>query len=189
MVTALFPTRPQEGSEALDLPARARRVRVVLTDCDGVLTDGGIYYSEDGEALKRFNVRDGMGVERLRADGVITAIVTRELSGAVARRAAKLGSLRVYAGVIDKAAQLAWILDDLGAGMAEVAYIGDDVNDLGVITEVRAQGLTAAPSDAMPEVIDAVHYRCRRAGGFGAFRDFAEWLLRLRTHSTFAEER
>jgi 3-deoxy-D-manno-octulosonate 8-phosphate phosphatase (KDO 8-P phosphatase) len=189
MVTAPLPARPREEADTLDLAARARRVRVVLTDCDGVLTDGGIYYSEDGEALKRFNVRDGMGVERLRADGIVTAIVTRELSGAVARRAAKLGSLRVYAGVIDKAAQLSWILDDLGVGMAEVAYVGDDVNDLGIIAEIHQQGLTAAPSDAMPEVADAVHYRCRRGGGFGAFRDFAEWLLRLRTDSAFAEER
>ncbi|HET6900763.1 MAG TPA: 3-deoxy-D-manno-octulosonate 8-phosphate phosphatase [Vicinamibacteria bacterium] len=188
-MTALFPARRPEGGDALDLAARARRVRVVLTDCDGVLTDGGVYYSEDGEAFKRFNVRDGMGVERLREAGVLTAIVTRELSGTVSRRAAKLGSLRVYAGVVDKAAHLPWILDDLAVGMTEVAYIGDDVNDLGVITEVHAHGLTAAPSDAMPEIIDAVHYRCRRAGGFGAFRDFAEWLLRLRTDSAFAEER
>ena len=186
MVTAAFPVAidPRRA----ELSARARRVGAVLTDCDGVLTDGGVYYSEDGEALKRFNVRDGMGVERLQRAGVSTAIVTREMSLVVARRAAKLGSLRVYAGVADKAEHLPWILRDLALERDRIAYIGDDVNDLGIIETVREEGLTAAPADAMPEVLAAVHYRCQARGGYGAFREFAEWLLRLREEAKGRED-
>jgi 3-deoxy-D-manno-octulosonate 8-phosphate phosphatase (KDO 8-P phosphatase) len=189
MVTAALPIPRPIAPGVADFVARARHISTVLTDCDGVLTDGGVYYSEDGEALKRFNVRDGMGVERLRAAGISTAIVTRELSLVVSRRAAKLGSMRVYSGVTDKAAHLPWILRDLALDQGHVAYIGDDVNDLGVMAELRECGLTGAPADAMPEVLDAVDYRCRARGGHGAFREFAEWLLKLKGEPDQAEER
>jgi 3-deoxy-D-manno-octulosonate 8-phosphate phosphatase (KDO 8-P phosphatase) len=162
------------------LVERARRLRLVLTDCDGVLTDGGVYYAADGEALRRFSVRDGMGVERLRESGIWTAIVTRERSSSVERRAAKLHLPYHFAGIQDKAAHLDAILRETGLETAALAYIGDDVNDLGLIAAVGERGLTAAPADAMPDVLEAVHYRCTAPGGFGAFRDFAEWILRLK---------
>jgi 3-deoxy-D-manno-octulosonate 8-phosphate phosphatase (KDO 8-P phosphatase) len=166
---------------------RARRLRLVLTDCDGVLTDGGVYYSEDGEALKRFSMRDGMGVERLREAGIQTAIVTRETSLAVARRSSKLGLNHLFLGVRDKAAQLPSILEQTGVSGAEVAYIGDDVNDLEILRLVSREGLSAAPADAMPEVLDVVHCRCTRPGGHGAFREFAEWILDLRRAAAVGE--
>src|SRR5438105_7910342 len=97
-----------------ELAARARRLRLVLTDSDGVLTDAGVYYSERGEELKRFSIRDGMGVERLRDAGIATAIVTGEKSGSVVRRAEKLG-IRAYLGIKDKAALLPVALADAGA--------------------------------------------------------------------------
>src|SRR5215470_14453346 len=97
-----------------ELRARARRLRLVLTDSDGVLTDGGVYYGDSGEALRRFSVRDGMGVERLREAGVATAIVTRERSEPVARRAEKLALPFLFLGVHDKAAHLPAILRDTG---------------------------------------------------------------------------
>ena len=165
-----------------DLAARARRVRLVLTDSDGVLTDAGVYYSERGEELRRFSVRDGMGVERLREAGIATAIVTREtreLTGAVARRAEKLALPYLFAGVHDKAAHLPEILRATGLPLAALAYIGDDVNDLGILTAVGAEGLTGAPADAMPEVLTLCQYICAARGGHGAFREFAEWILRF----------
>src|SRR5262249_53503665 len=112
--------------------------------------------------------------------GIATAIVTRESSGCVERRAAKLHLPHLFLGVFDKAAQLPAILAETGLPVAALAYIGDDVNDLGIMTAVGAQGLTAAPADAMPEVAAICHHRCAARGGHGAFRDFAEWILALR---------
>ena len=163
--------------------ARARRLRLVLTDCDGVLTDGSVYYSEVGEAMKRFSMRDGMGVERLREAGIATAILTRESSAIVRRRAEKLRLPHHFEGARDKAAHIEIIARDTGTKSEEWAYIGDDVNDLGIIAALRERGLTAAPADAVPEVLEAVHYRTWKPGGCGAFREFAEWLLRLRGQS------
>jgi 3-deoxy-D-manno-octulosonate 8-phosphate phosphatase (KDO 8-P phosphatase) len=163
-----------------DAVRRGRRVKLVLTDCDGVLTDGGVYYSEYGEALRRFSVRDGMGVERLRESGIATAIVTREQSRAVERRAEKLRLPHVFLGVRDKERVLPEILRDTGLALDQLAYIGDDVNDLGLLQAVGREGLTGAPADAMAEVVAAVHCRCLNPGGFGAFREFAEWILDLR---------
>jgi 3-deoxy-D-manno-octulosonate 8-phosphate phosphatase (KDO 8-P phosphatase) len=162
-----------------ELAARAARIRLVLTDCDGVLTDAGVYVSERGEELKRFSLRDGMGVERLREAGIATAIVTRERSPIVARRAEKLG-IQLYEGVRDKRAALPQILADTGVSPDSVAYLGDDVNDLGIIAAVGEAGLTGAPSDAEPEVAAAVHLHGGRCGGYGALREFAETILRLR---------
>jgi 3-deoxy-D-manno-octulosonate 8-phosphate phosphatase (KDO 8-P phosphatase) len=159
---------------------RAARTRLVLTDCDGVLTDGGVYVSERGEELKRFSLRDGMGVERLRAAGVATVIVSRERSPIVARRAEKLG-VRVFEGVLDKVAALPGILAECRATADVAAYIGDDLNDLAVMVAVAATGLTAAPADAEPQVLAVAHLTCARAGGAGAFRELAEWILSERS--------
>jgi 3-deoxy-D-manno-octulosonate 8-phosphate phosphatase (KDO 8-P phosphatase) len=163
-----------------ELRQRARRLRLVLTDSDGVLTDGGVYYSDGGEALRRFSVRDGMGVERLRNAGIATAIITRESCGCVERRAAKLRLPHLFLGVQDKAAQLPAVLQATGLAVDALAYIGDDVNDLGIMAAIGERGLTAAPADAMPEVRVVCHHLCAARGGHGAFRDFAEWLLELR---------
>ena len=163
-----------------ELAARARAITLVLTDCDGVLTDAGVYYSEAGETLKRFSLRDGMGVERLREAGIETAIVTRERSRAVRKRSERLRMPYHFDGLRDKAAHLDTILRESGRELSQLAYIGDDINDLGILAAVGTRGLTAAPADAMPEVLAAVHHRCALPGGHGAFRDFAEWILRLR---------
>jgi 3-deoxy-D-manno-octulosonate 8-phosphate phosphatase (KDO 8-P phosphatase) len=172
-------SRPRTALSTAELVGRARRVRVVLTDCDGVLTDGMVHVSEHGEALLRFSRRDGLGVERLREAGIETAVVTRERSPIVRRRAEKLG-VGVFEGVRDEAAELPRILAALGCGAHEAAYMGDDVNDLGILEAVGREGLTAAPFDAMEPVAAAVHHVCRARGGEGAFRELAEWVLRLR---------
>ncbi len=159
---------------------RASQLRIVFTDVDGVLTDTGVYYSAHGEELKRFSIRDGMGVERLRDAGIATAIITGERSMSVRRRAEKLGIEMCFLGVKQKLECMQGCLADAGVTDGTVAFIGDDVNDLSIITGIRDVGLTAAPADGMPEVQRHVHYVCGKAGGHGAFRDFAEWLLQSR---------
>ena len=153
---------------------------MILTDSDGVLTDTGVYYSANGEELKRFSIRDGMGVERLRAAGIETAIITGEICLSVKRRAEKLKLRHFYPGIRDKGAYLATVLDQTGLRLDSLGYIGDDLNDFEVIGQINSAGLTAAPSDALPQISEVVHYRCGAAGGHGAFRDFAEWILALR---------
>jgi 3-deoxy-D-manno-octulosonate 8-phosphate phosphatase (KDO 8-P phosphatase) len=160
-----------------DLTARASRIRLLLTDVDGVLTDGGVYYGENGEVMKRFNIRDGMGVERLRAAGVEVGIVTGERSPSVVRRAEKLRIEMVYLFSKDKPAVLRTIIDEFGYAPEEIAYIGDDVNDLEIMKLV---GLPAAPGDAFPLAIAAAHYVCEKFGGQGAFREFAEFIIAAR---------
>ncbi|MFO0548327.1 MAG: HAD family hydrolase [Polyangiaceae bacterium] len=162
-----------------EVAARARRVRLVLTDCDGVLTDTGIYYSVRGEEMKRFSFRDGMGFERLRKSDIAAAIVTGENSDMVTRRAEKLG-IRAFLGVKDKSAAAQEIFSEYGVAADEVAFIGDDVNDLGLIQFLDETGLTGAPRDAMPDVVRGVHWVSTVVGGHGAFRDFAEWILSAR---------
>jgi 3-deoxy-D-manno-octulosonate 8-phosphate phosphatase (KDO 8-P phosphatase) len=151
-----------------DLAAKARRIKLVLTDCDGVLTDGGVYYGESGEVLKRFNIRDGMGVERLRAVGVETGIVTGERSPSVSKRAEKLKITELHLGIKDKAPLLGEILAE------QVAFIGDDTNDVGILGLV---GLAACPGDATIFAREAADYRCRAHGGQGAFRELAELII------------
>jgi 3-deoxy-D-manno-octulosonate 8-phosphate phosphatase (KDO 8-P phosphatase) len=173
---------PFPGVAALDLDEaarRAKRVRVVLADCDGVLTDTGVYYSDAGEAMKRFSIRDGMGVERLRNAGVAAAIVTGERSLSVQHRATKLG-IRAYLGVKDKAGALDEILRDQGADLESVGYIGDDVNDLPAMRRISESGLIGVPGDGLRDVRAAAHYVTQATGGHGAFREFADWILALR---------
>jgi 3-deoxy-D-manno-octulosonate 8-phosphate phosphatase (KDO 8-P phosphatase) len=161
-----------------ELTRRAERLKLVLTDSDGVLTDAGVYYSERGEEMKRFSIRDGMGFERLRNAGIAVAIITGESSPSVAKRAEKLGA-RAMLGVKDKARYLERVLAEMQITAAEAAYIGDDVNDLGAMATVAPHGLVGAPADAMPEVKRVAHWVSAREGGHGAFRDFAEWILAL----------
>lgn len=163
-----------------DAAARAARITLVIADNDGVMTDGTVYLSASGEEMKAYSVRDGMGVERLRQGGIATAILTREAPTLIARRAAKLELRHLWAGVRDKRAHLDRILEDASVSLDQLAYIGDDLNDLDIIEAIGEVGLTAAPADAMPRVRDSVHYVCDALGGRGAFREVAEWLLCLR---------
>ena len=161
---------------------RAKRIRLVLADNDGVLTDTGVYYGADGEAVKRFSIRDGMGMERLRVLGIESGIITGEKSLNVKRRAEKLKLNHLYLGVKDKTAALARIRMDTGYSNEEIAYIGDDVNDLGIMDILGESGLIAAPADAMPQVRAIAQYICSWRGGNGAFRDFAEALITARVN-------
>ncbi|NTW54520.1 MAG: HAD-IIIA family hydrolase [Chlorobaculum sp.] len=163
-----------------ELQSRASRIRLVLSDNDGVFTDNGVYYSERGEEFKRYSIRDGMGVERLRIHGVETGIITGEVSPSIVKRAQKLHIESLYLGVKDKLARLVDVLSDTGLTVAEIAYIGDDVNDIEIMNAISPVGLVACPGDAMHLVEPCVHYRCTAYGGRGAFREYAEWLIALR---------
>jgi 3-deoxy-D-manno-octulosonate 8-phosphate phosphatase (KDO 8-P phosphatase) len=174
------PPAPRRSLTGRELRKRAAAVRLVLTDNDGVLTDTGVYYGPTGEVFKRFSIRDGMAVRLLRSAGIETAIITGETSPSIRRRAEKLKMRFLYLGIDDKKLHLENILASTRLEPHQIAFIGDDVNDLGIIEAIREDGLTGAPADAMPQVIRAVHYLCATPGGRGAFREFADWLIALR---------
>ncbi len=159
---------------------RGKAIKLVISDNDGVFTDNGVYYSERGEEMKRYSIRDGMGVERLRNAGIETCIMTGEVSPSIKKRAEKLGIKRLYLGVKDKVAILDTLLAETGLQKQEIAYIGDDVNDVEIMNEIAREGLTACPRDATVFVRPYSHYHCHADGGYGAFRDFAEWLIGLK---------
>ncbi len=159
------------------LKEKAAKIKLLLTDCDGVLTDGCVYYSERGEELKKFSLRDGMGVERLRVlCNIETAIITRENSEIVRRRSEKLKMKHFYSGIREKGEKLASILAEHSLTAEQVAYIGDDINDKEIM---QAVGLCACPSDAFAEIKSISHYVCQSPGGQGAFREFAELIIGL----------
>lgn len=162
-----------------DLLAKAGQIRLLLTDCDGVLTDGSVYYSARGEELKRFSIRDGMGVERLRAlCQVEVGIITGErFSHPLQKRAEKLGISEIFFNAKHKELVLEEILERLNLLPGQVAYIGDDTNDLVIMQLV---GLSACPADALPMVQEVVDYICTCSGGYGAFRELAELVIAAR---------
>jgi len=159
------------------LRTRLRRVRALVLDVDGVLTDGGMYYGNDGEVLKKFHTRDGMGIALLREAGISVAFITGEQTEIVRRRAAKLRVEDVYLGVEEKGAALQDFLKKRQLKVEEVAYVGDDMNDLPCLKQV---GLAIAVADAMPQVRKAAHWVTRCRGGEGAVREVAELLLSFR---------
>ncbi|HQV13249.1 MAG TPA: HAD hydrolase family protein [Nitrospira sp.] len=144
------------------------------TDVDGVLTDAGMYYSESGDEWKKFNTRDGMGIKLLQKAGIITAIITQESTKIVMRRAQKLTIPEVHQGAYDKLAVLKDLISRYGLTMKQVAYIGDDVNDLQALSAV---GFSASPADGIPPVLKVVRYVCKKNGGEGAVRELADLIL------------
>jgi len=160
---------------------RAKKIRLLLTDSDGVLTDTGVYYGAEGEVMKRFSIRDGMGVERLRKEcNIETGIITGEMSPSLAKRAEKLKITELHLGVKDKLPRVLEIIQKKNMKLEEVAYIGDDVNDLEVL---EAVGLAACPVDAIHLIRHAIHYPCSTSGGHGAFREFAEFIIHCKQTS------
>jgi len=153
---------------------KARKIKLVLTDSDGVLTDNGVYYSAQGEEMKRFSIRDGMGVERLRNAGIETGIVTGETSPSVVKRAEKLQIKELHLGVKNKGAQLQEIMNRKQFLPEQIAFIGDDTNDLEMMQMV---GLSACPADAMHFAKEVADYVCTTNGGHGCFRELAELIL------------
>lgn len=154
--------------------SRLKGIRLFASDVDGVMTDAGMYYSESGDEWKKFNTRDGMGLKLLQRAGILTAIVTQERTKLVARRGEKLAIPEVHQGVMDKLALMREMAERHGLTLNQVAYIGDDVNDLETLKMV---GFSAAPADGVSEVTAAVDYVCRKRGGEGAVREVIDMIL------------
>lgn len=148
--------------------------KLVITDIDGVWTDGGMYYTADGDVMKRFSVKDGWGVLFLREFGIPVAIMTGENTQIVLKRAAKLKIERCYLGVNDKLAKARELCEEMGITLADVAFIGDDINDIRLLREV---GFSASPANTPVYIKKEVHYVTSAHGGFGAFREFVEKIL------------
>ncbi len=148
--------------------------KLVITDIDGVWTDGGMYYTAQGDVMKRFSVKDGWGVLFLRKLGIPTVIMTGENTQIVQKRADKLKIKHCYLGVKDKVAETERLCRELGIELDQVAFIGDDVNDLPLL---RLVGFSASPANAPEYVKRAVNFVTSTQGGSGAFREFVEKLM------------
>ena len=147
-------------------------IKMLVMDVDGTLTDGHIYVGAEGEMMKAFHVQDGYAIAHvLPVKGIVPVIITGRSSKIVERRAAELKISHLHQGISDKLTKLQEVAAELGVCAEEIAYIGDDLNDVDCIDYC---GLTACPADAVPEVLKAVDYVCSRNGGRGAVREFID---------------
>ena len=158
----------------MDAKTRAGRVKLIAFDIDGVMTDGGLHYTDDGGELKTFNVQDGLGIKLLQRAGIEVAIVTGRTSGVVAARAADLGIDHVYQGVGDKRVAVGELLEQLGLAWDECAFMGDDLIDLPALLRC---GFAIAPANARPIVKERAHAVTDAGGGHGAVREAIEFVL------------
>lgn len=164
-------------SGGADLEARARRVKLLALDVDGVLTDGTIWTAPDGTVTKRFHIRDGHALVMMRKYGVELAILSGREDAATSARAKELGFVHVVQGLRKKLPAARDLSGKLGLDLDEVAYMGDDINDVPVI---EAVGLGAAPADAAPEARDAARFVSAHPGGGGAVRELCETILKAK---------
>jgi len=164
----------------LNLPERIiniiKDIKLVVTDVDGVLTDGSLYYTEDGLVMKKFNVKDGMAVKLMREAGLKTAMISTDTSKFMRIRAERLRMDYIYLGVWEKQITLRDICDDMNITVAQTAFIGDDVNDTGIMKDA---GFSACPADAVDEIVQLADYKCEKKGGEGAYREFANLILKI----------
>jgi 3-deoxy-D-manno-octulosonate 8-phosphate phosphatase (KDO 8-P phosphatase) len=157
-----------------DLNEKAARIRLLIFDVDGVLTDGSLFVGDDGQEYKAFNSRDGHGIKMLQKYGVEIAIITGRTSQVVEHRMANLGITHIYQGKLEKLPAYEELRKKLGISPEETAYVGDDVVDLPVMRRV---GLAIAVQDAHPLVRQHSHWQTPSAGGRGAARDVCEMLM------------
>ena len=159
------------GKKSLE---RCKNIKILISDVDGVLTDGGMYYSEKGEELKKFNTRDGMAVELLEREKISVILMTKENSKIVLQRAKKIKIKKSYIGIVNKEEKLPEICKKFKVSLGEIAYIGDDINDLEIMKKV---GFSASPNNAMEQIKRKSHYICKLNGGEGVLREVAELIL------------
>ena len=153
-----------------------KNIKLVITDVDGILTDGGMYYSKDGDIMKKFNTRDGMGVELLTKQKIGSIIITRENSPIVKKRGKKIKVLETHVGILKKESLLPKICKNYSLKIENIAYIGDDVNDFEIMQKV---GFSCAPNDGIQKIKDISDYICTAKGGAGAFREVADLILKF----------
>lgn len=150
-------------------------IKLVLLDVDGTLTDGGIYRGNNGEELKRFNVKDGYAIVNAQKLGIEFGIITGRKSELVEIRSNELKIKYLYQGISEKTVILEEIMQKTGLKKEEIAYMGDDLNDILIM---KQSGLTGAPKDAADEVIQIVDFVSEKNGGSGAVREFVEYILK-----------
>jgi 3-deoxy-D-manno-octulosonate 8-phosphate phosphatase (KDO 8-P phosphatase) len=157
--------------------ANARDIKLIVSDIDGVWTDGKIIYVGEKNEIKEFNVRDGLGAKLAQKAGLAVALLTSRRSHALERRARELGITELHQGAANKLEETERIAQKLQVAFDQILYAGDDLPDLAPMTRVA---ISAAPADAAPEVLEIATWKLERAGGAGAFRELVERLLRER---------
>jgi 3-deoxy-D-manno-octulosonate 8-phosphate phosphatase (KDO 8-P phosphatase) len=158
-----------------DAIARASRIRMMIFDVDGILTDGSLHFGADGEVMKTFNVLDGHGIKLLQQSGVLTAIISARSSPIVLKRAADLGIAHVMQGIHDKGLAFEELLRQTGIAAADCGFVGDDVIDLPILSRV---GFAASVPNGHAEVRSRVQYVTQATGGRGAARELCDLILR-----------
>ena len=153
---------------------KPKNIKILLTDVDGVLTDGGMYYNSKGDFMKKFHARDGMGVALLRKKGIPTVIVTKEKTAIVRKWASKMKIAKIFDGIQNKEKIVDEICKKYKVTASQIGYIGDDVNDIELLKKV---GFSATPKDGIIEVRKIVDYICKKNGGEAAFREIADLLI------------
>ena len=162
----------------IQLKAIANKITLVAFDVDGVMTDGGLIFDEDGIEYKKFNAKDGLGVVMLSRSGIIPAIITARTNGTVVHRAKILGITELYQGQKDKSFALEEIIAKFKISYDEIAYMGDDLPDLCILEKV---GLPCCPADAVDEVVEACKFVSKKCGGNGAVRELCNFILKSKS--------
>ena len=155
---------------------KCKKIKLVITDVDGVLTDGGRYYSDKGEIIKKFHVRDGMGINILLRNNIKTVILSKENSPIVKKWAKDMNVSKLYLGIKHKEKKLSDVCKDFSLKKDEIAFIGDDVNDVELLSLV---GFSATPQDGNIYAKKIVDYTCDLHGGQGAFREISDLILSI----------
>ena len=156
------------------LSKKCKKIKLLVTDVDGVLTDGGMYYSNNGEYLKKFHTRDGMGIELLLKYRIKTIAITKEDSEIVKTRMKKINVEKLYSGITQKETELENICREFEVNPSQIAYIGDDVNDIELMKKV---GFSASPNDGIAQVKRIADYVCKTNGGDGVLREVADLII------------
>lgn len=156
---------------------KCKRIKIVLTDVDGVLTDGGMYYTEKGDIMKKFHTRDGMGVTLMKKCNIPTIIITKEKTPMVKQWSKQMNIEKLYDGITEKQKILEKICKNYDVSSDEILYIGDDVNDIGLLKKV---GLSICPNDAIELVKKQCNYVCNTKGGEGVLREIADIIISLK---------
>jgi 3-deoxy-D-manno-octulosonate 8-phosphate phosphatase (KDO 8-P phosphatase) len=163
-----------------ELKAKINKIKLVITDVDGVLTDGGMYYTKEGDIMKRFHARDGMGVTLLRNIGIPTIIITGEQTQMVKMWSKRMKIKQLLDGVKNKELKLNIICKNNNINLNQIAYIGDDINDFNILKKV---GLSATPNDGINSIKNICHYICSTNGGYGAFRELVDLILDVKNEN------
>jgi len=160
----------------ITLKNKCKKIKLVLSDVDGVLTDGGMYYSKQGEIMKKFNTRDGMAIALLQKN-IPTILISKENSQTVMARAKKIRVSEVLLNIENKELLLPKLCKKYNVEYSEIAYIGDDVNDYEIMKNV---GLSVTPNDGIEKIKKISDYICKKNGGEGAFREMVDLILRYK---------